>query len=118
MSLAEQRVSRIARELRAKFSWDGPEALPVLIDAAEIVEKSLSLFDAIKHGDAEHQAWLKQAIEDHFSGRPVEPPKGKGTKEAEIERLTRLLDLEPPHCPSCDCGSVSGKADIPQWWGK
>ena len=33
-----------------------------------------TLFDAIKHGDEKHQAWLKQAIEDHFAGRPVQPP--------------------------------------------
>ena len=30
-----------------------------------------SLFDVIKHGDQEHQDWLKQAIEDHFAGREV-----------------------------------------------
>lgn len=30
-----------------------------------------TLFDAIKHGDVKHQAWLKQAIIDHFEGRQV-----------------------------------------------
>ena len=27
-----------------------------------------SLFDEIKHGDEEHQAWLKAKIEEHFNG--------------------------------------------------
>lgn len=30
-------------------------------------ERVSTLFDAIKHGDEEHQWWLKQAIEDHFA---------------------------------------------------
>lgn len=33
-----------------------------------------TLFDAIKHGDEAHRAWLKQAIEDHFAGREVKKP--------------------------------------------
>lgn len=31
-----------------------------------------SLFDAIAHGDDDHRAWLKQAIDDHMAGRPVQ----------------------------------------------
>lgn len=31
-----------------------------------------SLFDAIKHGDQEHQDWLKKAIEDHFARQALE----------------------------------------------
>lgn len=31
------------------------------------VEKIETLFDAIKHGDEKHQAWLKEAIEKHFT---------------------------------------------------
>lgn len=46
-----------------------------------------SLYEAIKHGDDEHQAWLKNAIEKHFRGEPVSPPTGTGRKDAEIERL-------------------------------
>lgn len=33
-----------------------------------------TLFDNIKHGDAAHQTWLKEAIDDHFAGRPVKRP--------------------------------------------
>jgi hypothetical protein len=39
-----------------------------------------ALFDAIKHGDAEHQAWLKDAVVAHFAGQPVPPPRGKNKK--------------------------------------
>lgn len=53
-----------------------------------------TLFAAIKHGDDEHMAWLRQAIDDHFAGRTVARAVGLGTKErviaerdAEIERL-------------------------------
>lgn len=35
---------------------------------AEGLERAVeTLFDAIKHGDAAHQNWLKQAIDDHFA---------------------------------------------------
>lgn len=38
-----------------------------------------SLFDAIKHGDDEHRAWLKEAIEKHFADLPVPPARsGEG----------------------------------------
>lgn len=37
-------------------------------------DRSATLFDAIKHGDDKHRAWLKQAIEDHFAGRSVLRP--------------------------------------------
>jgi hypothetical protein len=38
---------------------------------AALQEQVRTLFDAIKHGDEAHQAWLKQALFDHFAGRPV-----------------------------------------------
>lgn len=36
---------------------------------AEAAQLISTLFDAIKHGDEKHQAWLKEAIDDHF--RPL-----------------------------------------------
>lgn len=48
------------------------------------------LFDAIKHGDDEHQAWLKEAIECHYSGRPVPPAIGMGTKERLLKDIDQL----------------------------
>jgi NTP pyrophosphatase (non-canonical NTP hydrolase) len=47
---------------------------------------------AIAHGDEEHRAWLKEAIEAHFAGKPVPEPRGQGTKEATITRLTAERD--------------------------
>lgn len=41
-------------------------------ETKESLEKTL--FAAIAHGDDKHRTWLKQAIEDHFSGRPVSQP--------------------------------------------
>lgn len=38
----------------------------------EAADKIETLFPAIAHGDDAHRAWLKQAIEDHFAGRPVQ----------------------------------------------
>ena len=36
-------------------------------DYAALEAKVKSLFDKIKHGDEQHQSWLKDAIEKHFS---------------------------------------------------
>jgi hypothetical protein len=54
------------------------------------VEVAETLFDAIAHGDQEHCDWLRQAIADHFAGRPVEKPKGKGSAERIAELEARL----------------------------
>jgi len=61
------------------------------------------LFNAIKHGDLEHQDWLERAIADHFAGRTVERPRGKGSAEriaelkAENERLRTALTYYADH---------------------
>lgn len=49
--------------------------------AEDAEARGASLFNAVRHGDAEHETWLQQAIADHFAGRPVERPKGMGNKE-------------------------------------
>jgi hypothetical protein len=51
-----------------------------------------SLFDAIAHGDEAHRAWLREAIEAHFSGKPVPPPRGKGNTEAAIARMNKKIE--------------------------
>jgi hypothetical protein len=38
------------------------------------------LYAAIAHGDDEHRAWLREAVDNFFAGKPVPPPRGKGTK--------------------------------------
>jgi hypothetical protein len=41
-----------------------------------------TLFDAIKHGDEDHQAWLRAAIDAHFAGKPKpEYVAGKSSKD-------------------------------------
>lgn len=36
------------------------------------------LFDFLRHGDDEHQGWLKEAIEAFFHHRPRPPVRGTG----------------------------------------
>ncbi len=43
---------------------------------ASLEERIATLFEALAHGSDEHRAWLKQAIDNHFSGIPVEAPRG------------------------------------------
>jgi hypothetical protein len=42
---------------------------------------------AIQHGDEEHRAWLRDAIDAFFTGEPVPAPRGGGRKEARIKAL-------------------------------
>jgi len=49
--------------------WDGWYA------RAQLNMRATTLFDAIKHGDEKHQAWLKEAIDAHLSGHPVPPAR-------------------------------------------
>lgn len=39
--------------------------------ATKLVTKVETLFDAIKHGDEDHQGWLKEAIRCHFNDLPM-----------------------------------------------
>lgn len=59
-------------------------------------KKVETLFDAIKHGDDAHQAWLKEAIENYFSGKPVPPPVMKAlqppTSDEGTPTETPLID--------------------------
>lgn len=52
-----------------------------------------SLFDAVKHGDEAHQAWLKDAIEKHFGlsyGKPrsLSPIR---VRQIGVEMILKLL---------------------------
>jgi 5-formyltetrahydrofolate cyclo-ligase len=35
--------------------------------------REASLFEAIKHGDEKHQAWLKETIDKHFAIKEAQP---------------------------------------------
>jgi hypothetical protein len=55
-------------------------------------DKVATLFDAISHGDEDHQAWLKEAIRCHFDGRRMpEYVAGKSKKDAAIAELQEQL---------------------------
>ena len=71
---------------------------PLMLEAADALEAAAAretiLFDAIAHGDDEHRAWLKQAIEDHFAGRPVQKSSGRNSAEIIAELRARIARLE------------------------
>jgi hypothetical protein len=103
-------------------------------DLIDLPTQSDALFNAIKHGDAEHQAWLKQALENHFKGLPMPPVQGgKSSQPTQSDALREALEgvlpyvltnyfrcngdkCRHPTCESC-CGedfaeSQSDKANL------
>ena len=53
-----------------------PNPITVFRSPLAVLEHRVkTLFSAIAHGSDEHRAWLKKAIDDHFNGKPVEPPR-------------------------------------------
>lgn len=53
------------------------EALAAPVAAQPTAE---SIYNAIKHGDTEHQAWLREALDSIFAGRPVAQQKTQASK--------------------------------------
>lgn len=65
------------------------------IHAGTLAERIETLFDAIAHGDEEHRAWLKEAIDCHILAKPIPPVRGKGNKqEMRAVMLSVAADLE------------------------
>jgi hypothetical protein len=69
-----------------------------LANPAVMLRRIATLFDAIKHGDEDHQGWLKEAIRCHFNGLPMPeyvPGKPKPAEpEPDVCRVNRMtLDL-------------------------
>lgn len=50
-------------------------ALTALESAGYRVVPATGLFEAIAHGDDLHRAWLKEALDCFFAGKPVPPPR-------------------------------------------
>lgn len=71
----------------ASFVGDLIEQQATALQAAERERDVWNTLDAIAHGDDEHRAWLRQAIDDHRNGRSVEYPRGKGRVEALEQQL-------------------------------
>src|SRR5262245_37177452 len=87
-----ERNTRVARrydELMREGKHGHYETLFRVVNE-EVRSLSASLFETIKHGDAEHQAWLQEAIDAHFVGKQVPPPSGSSNKEKRIAELEAI----------------------------
>lgn len=92
-------------EAMIRHMVDGMPAMLAARPAAPVEDLVGTLFDAISHGDETHRAWLKQAIDDHFAGRPVKRPaapvpaeggessSGRWYAADQIDALVRQLDV-------------------------
>jgi hypothetical protein len=45
--------------------------------AIEVIKLIPQLFDKIAHGEAGHREWLEEAIENHFTGKPMPEYRAK-----------------------------------------
>lgn len=74
--------------------WDNEALVSVIIAALTLPEqpRQETLFDAIAHGDEVHRAWLKEAIDNHFAGRPVPQPREQPRPVDDVERMREALE--------------------------
>lgn len=65
---------------------DEYRALPASDFAAlvALARAASTLFDAIAHGDDVHRAWLKEAIDNHFAGKPVPTVAARAAAPGEV----------------------------------
>ena len=63
----------------------------LLDELTEARLKAEALFHAIAHGDDDHRQWLKDAIDNHFVGKPVPVPLGSGKSQALAETRDKQL---------------------------
>lgn len=98
--------------------FDSPD---VAINFLQLRAYCDTLFDAIKHGDAAHQAWLKEAIDSHLSGKPVPPPNITTVAVAGSSKPTRTTKKaaapaetkSPPPLTSVDSTPVAAAPAAP-----
>lgn len=50
------------------------------------------LYNYLKHGDQDHQDWLKESIESYYYNKPVPEIKGSGNKEKMIQDLQEKVE--------------------------
>lgn len=82
-------------KLDEEFGLYDDEAVPLSPNATQSSHTDLSadkLFSLIAHGDDEHRAWLKEAIDAAYAGEPVPECRGSGRKEALIADLLEALE--------------------------
>lgn len=70
------------------FKW----CATLLAAVRQMKAEQASLFDAIKHGDDDHKAWLQ--IVAHFAGKPVPAPRGGGNKDAIIASQSAAIEAK------------------------
>jgi len=78
----ERRRREVAHRRAVERLWaDAEDTVRFLTDAHfALVRRVAALYDALKHGDADHKAWLKEALAAHFASQPVPPPRSKNKK--------------------------------------
>ena len=67
-------------------SWEQGEALKILTP-----DTIAEMFAQMRHGDADHEAWLQEAFSRFAAGRPPPPAYGGTSKEKRIKELEGLL---------------------------
>ena len=50
------------------------------------------LYNALKHGDEEHQKWLKEAIDAYYEGKEIPYVQGGSAKDARIKELEKEVE--------------------------
>lgn len=85
---------------RLNRSLPGNDLAELYAQAAATIERLHSahetLFEAIKHGAEVHRAWLREAIDNHFSGKPVPPPRAANPsahEQGRREGIERVVEL-------------------------
>ena len=67
MPLSDEEARAWIRDLTTALERRNRENAALRAQLDEAVKAITTLFDAIKHGDETHQAWLKDAIDKHFT---------------------------------------------------
>ncbi len=62
-----------------------------------------TVYEAIAHGDDTHRAWLNEALENLWEGKPVPEPRGTNvpTEWPGVD-VCILLEEEPPFLWGCE----------------
>jgi NTP pyrophosphatase (non-canonical NTP hydrolase) len=81
-------LKRRIRDKQAFKESSGLSRDPVTANNGDEAE---ALFQSLRHGDEDHQAWLREAIAAYYSGAPVPSPRGSGRKQALIDQSLAVL---------------------------
>lgn len=68
----KSKVEKIVNELKS-----GQNDFNNVMEATKMLVSITTLFETIEHGEVGHREWLKEAIEAHFTGKPMPEYKAK-----------------------------------------